>query len=98
MARLAAIIVAVAIVVFLFGPTTIAAVTGRPLSVECGGLEPTVCDEAWRAWANGIEANWLPVTWVVVEPRNGSTCGDYTIGRWWPFYDPLAITMSPLCN
>ncbi len=76
---------------------TIAVATGRPLSVECGGLEPPVCDDAWRSWADQMEGQGLPgpVTWVVIEPVSG-TCGTYTIGKWWPF-DPFSLTAVPLC-
>jgi hypothetical protein len=98
MLRAALTVVGIAtIIVVLIAPTAIAAVGGRPLSVDCGGRDPPVCEEGWRALAG--DANWLPATWVVVEPhgRSDGTCGDYTIGRWWPFFDPLA-TFYRLCN
>lgn len=95
-ALLAAIVALVLVV--LFAPSAAALITGRPLSVDCGGLEPAACDEAWReeadGWPHGVGIG--PVTWVAIEPING-TCGSYTFGHWWPAFDPLAMRSDPLC-
>ena len=84
--------VAVAAFVLLLGPWTYVLVTGRPMSVECGGLEPALCEDAWSGNAPGFG----PVTWYRFEPIH-DTCGETTWGHWWPFYDPLAMTALPLC-
>jgi len=86
------------LLVLIFAPTTIANVTGRPLYVDCGGLEADVCDQAWRRWVATDESGELPdpVTWVAIEPISG-TCGAYTFGAWWPYVDPFAIVAQPLC-
>jgi hypothetical protein len=44
MLRAALTVVGIAtIIVVLIAPTAIAAVGGRPLSVDCGGRDPAVC-------------------------------------------------------
>jgi hypothetical protein len=91
------VVVAAAIavtLVLLFGPMTYAAVTGRPMSVACGGLDAAACDDAWRSVPDG-----LPVTWFRIEGHaTSATCFDYTVGHWWPAFDPFATTAYPLCQ
>jgi hypothetical protein len=88
--------VTLAALVLVFGPSAYVLVTGRPISVECVGPEPEVCDEAVRGAASGGGPGFGPVTWIKIQLVGGS-CGTYTVGHWWPFYDPFAITAQPLC-
>ena len=88
--------VTVAAFVLLLGPWTYVLVTGRPISVECVGDEPVVCDEAVRGAASRGGPGVGPVTWIKIQLVRG-TCGTYTVGHWWPFFDPFAITAQPLC-
>ena len=75
------------------GPMAIVTITGRPLLVECGGLEPEACDELWRSYASGMERTGHasgPVTSVyisraVVEGTLLEGCADVSIDRWWLF-------------
>jgi len=75
-----------ALLALLFGPAAIVTATGKPLSVECDGLDPTECDQAWRAVAAEQEQEGAsgPVVTVSIEGgRPGSTCGTFAINRWW---------------
>ena len=92
MRRWVAVVGLLTLLVFVFGPTAYASIAG-PMYIDCGALEPDLCDEVWR----NDDVSW-PVTWVVVDPLNNGVCGDYTIGYWWPAYDPTAITYMPLCQ
>ena len=98
MKRRSALVAAIVtlVIVVLLAPSAIASITGRPFFVDCGGLRTEVCDEAWRQRATGDGLGIGPITWVVVEPIRG-TCGVYTFGHWWPFFDPLAMQAIPLC-
>jgi len=74
--------------VFVFAPSTIATVIGRPLYVDCGGLEANVCDETWRSVASDmerLEGVSGPVTGVVIGDAPLDLCPDVSIDRWWLF-------------
>ena len=65
-------------------------VTG-PLVVECGELEPSVCEAAWREVV-GDMGDWGPVGVLPVTKAevSGATmeepmCGTFTIERFWVF-------------
>ena len=65
-------------------------VTG-PLVVECGELEPAVCESVWREVARDI-GDWGPVGILPVTKAEvlGATmeepmCGTFTIERLWVF-------------
>jgi hypothetical protein len=90
--------VVVAAFVVLLGPWTWVLVTGRPMFVECGGFTQAACDAAWQgrdALGNEI-TGYGPITWVEIRAST-PTCGEMTLGHWWPFFDPLAMTAYPLC-
>lgn len=93
----AAIVIATLIVVFISGPTTYTNVTGEPLFVDCGNTAAARCNEAWRSKAQEEDVA-TPITWVRVHiaPGNG-TCGDYSFGSFWPFFDPSPTLFQPLC-
>lgn len=68
---------AIAVGLALLAPTTFAVVTGRPLSVDCGGLESAACDDAWRDWADRVvgedNVGFGPITWVKIAPISGTS-------------------------
>jgi hypothetical protein len=99
-------VVTALILAFLFAPWTYATITGEPLYVDCGGLEATRCDDAWRSFAQQRDVT-APITWVEVKiwaldaglfiPESGAICGDYTFGHWWPPLDIWATQFQPFC-
>lgn len=92
-----ALIIAVLGAVTVFTPSVIVTVTGEPFYVDCGGLEPDPCDQAWHDIAEEVGVDVDNVTWVEVQPVSG-TCGDYTLGYWWPFIDVFSTIYTPLCG
>jgi hypothetical protein len=92
------VVVVIAAFVVVFGPSTYVVITGHPMSVECWGPEPA-CDEVVGEMLSGTSEPGLfgPVTWIEIHLVSG-ICGPKTVGHWWPFYDPFAITGMPLCN
>lgn len=95
------------------GGGVIASAIDRPLVVDCGGLEPAVCDELWRAyWPStgfaeagpGVEHFlpgfvWSPVTYFRIEPHvPGSTCGRQTYERRTFTFGAMGWVADPLCG
>jgi len=84
---------AVLLAVIIFGPMAIVTIIGRPLAVECDGLEPDACEELWHSYASGMERTGFasgPVTSVkisgaVMEDTLLESCPDVSIDRWWMF-------------
>ena len=65
-------------------------VTG-PLEVECGELEPAVCEAVWREVVRDM-GDWGPIAALPVTKAevSGATmeepkCGTFTIERFWVF-------------
>lgn len=84
---LVAVVLAILLLVLLWAIPT---VTG-PLVVECGELEPTVCDSVWRDVVSDM-GDWgaaalLPVTKAEVlgATMEEPMCGTFTIERSWIF-------------
>ena len=78
----AAIVVALLVTV----PWIVPAVVG-PFAVECGELEPAVCDQAWRQVASeqsGHGPPFFPITGVRIGEATAETplCGTFIIERW----------------
>ena len=90
------------ILALLFGPMTVAHVTGRPLVLDCGGLEPALCEDKILEYANAYESHgyglfgWGPVTYFRFESIVDE-CGAVTIERGTFTFGILAMTAQPLC-
>lgn len=83
-----------AVAVLAWGPRTYVAMAGRPLWVDCGGLDPNICDTAWRAVARKLDVA-EPIVWVTVRPADPEgLCADMRFASGW--LAPTAV-WSPLC-
>jgi hypothetical protein len=86
----------------LFGPLTVAQVTGRPLVLDCGDLEPADCEVKMIEHAEIYESDgyglfgWGPVTHFTFESIIGE-CGSITIERGTFTFGVLAMTAQLLC-
>ncbi|HEX5013402.1 MAG TPA: hypothetical protein VFV72_04510 [Candidatus Limnocylindrales bacterium] len=98
MIRHAVIVIIVLDVVLLLaglGPAMAVKFTGRPLSVDCGELDPVVCDTVWRARAATNDGSTGPIVAVQVVGSTGmpTICWQVTISRWWfvpsGYWEPL---------
>lgn len=87
-------IIVVVVTAALAAPVAIAAVTGRPLSMECVGItDPELsCEEVMDYWVSRSGGSG-PITSYRFDSTGGSRCGDSTITRWGLFEEPI----SPLC-
>ena len=84
---LGAVALALLLLVLMWAVTTV----NGPLVVECGELEPAVCDSAWREAVRDM-GDWgpavvLPVTKAEVlgATMEDPMCGTFTIERFWIF-------------
>lgn len=83
------LVAAAALILLLLAAMALPSFTGPVL--ECGELEPAVCDQAWREVSSEM-GDWgpvafLPVTRVVVfdATNHEPMCGTFTIERFWVF-------------
>lgn len=58
-----------------------------PFTVECGGLDASVCDRTWRQVASDLDDDgpaWMPVTRVEIHGASDEdpSCGTFIIERW----------------
>jgi len=95
MKRTAAIVAAIAAALFLFGPMVIVAFTDRPLILDCGGMDPAVCDQTWRRAANLVGEGNGPVVSVRLHGVVGS-CAQADVWRLFLF-NPNPDRYQPLC-
>ena len=86
-------------IVVLFGPMTVAWLTGRPLVLDCGDLAPAVCDQMWRDEASrGLRMGGSgPVTYVKVGKGEATTCSAVTIERGSFTFGLFSLTGESLC-
>src|SRR4029078_5617956 len=84
---------AVLLAVMLFIPMAVVMITGRPLMVECGGLEADACEDLWRSFASGMERTGsasglvtsVEISGAVIEGTLLESCADVSIDRGWLF-------------
>ena len=82
----AAGVLVVALALFVSSPSILARLAGPflgPPIVECDGVDPDVCEKAWRDVATAPDAPGLAgVTRVLVEGTARDTCPTVTV-EWW---------------
>ena len=79
--------------------------SGGPPVIECSGVTPEICDEAFRdalAELEDREGRIGPITQFTFHSFNGRTCGDWVItwviSTFGPFARIEGLIAQPLCG